>query len=156
MSRDPLGWVLEKVISGGQTGVDQIGLVLAKAFDYNTGGTVPKGWRTDAGPAPWLGTLYGCVEHKWSAEYRPRTMQNVFDADATVWFGVMSPGYVCTSLSVERCQKPWIVNPTVAELQAFILDNAVRTLNVAGNRIRTHPESAQRAEVTLRAGLLPF
>lgn len=157
MPRDPRGWVLEQVISGGQTGVDQKGLEVAKALGYKTGGVVPRTWRTDAGPAPWLGTEYGCVEHKVSDQYGPRTYANVRWADGTVLFGVLSsPGCKLTAKYIAQWQKPHLENPTVAELQAFILDNAIRVLNVAGNRLRTHPESTQRAEVVLTAGLIPF
>lgn len=149
------GWLLEQVISGGQTGVDQVGLEMAQWNNLRTGGWVPRGWRTDAGPAPWLGTKYGCREHKMIG-YMPRTRQNVFDSDATVWFGVESPGYYCTHDAVVAYKKLYIENPTVSELQQFILDHQIRVLNVAGNRLRTYPESTATARVVLWSGLLPF
>jgi len=42
------------VVSGGQTGVDQAALRAARASGIATGGWAPKGWATEAGPAPWL------------------------------------------------------------------------------------------------------
>ena len=45
---------LTTIISGGQTGADQAGLLAAQALGLQTGGWAPHGWRTDAGPAPWL------------------------------------------------------------------------------------------------------
>jgi len=45
--------VIERVINGGQTGVDQAGLRAARA-GIPTGGWPPQGWLTEAGAAPWL------------------------------------------------------------------------------------------------------
>lgn len=150
------GWILEQVISGMQTGVDQVALEVARALGYRTGGTAPKHFRTDAGRMPKLAELYGVKEH-WSPGYAPRTQKNVFDAEATVWFGVTdSAGYACTTNAVHNYQRHYCENPTVAELQAFILRHAIKVLNVAGNRLRTHPESSERARVVLTAGLIPF
>lgn len=151
------GQILETVISGLQTGVDQMGLQVARELRYKTGGTCPKGFRTDAGPAPELAALYGVQEHKWSSGYGPRTKQNVYDSDGTVWFGVTtSPGYTCTANAAHDHHRQWIENPTVAELQAFLIEHEIVVLNVAGNRLRTHPESADRARVVLLGGLIPF
>jgi Circularly permutated YpsA SLOG family len=46
--------MIELVISGGQTGADQAGLRAARASGIRCGGMAPKGWLTEAGPAPWL------------------------------------------------------------------------------------------------------
>lgn len=154
------GWVLDTVRTGGQTGVDQVALELAQDFAYATGGWVPKGWRTDAGPAPWLGTRYGCKEH-WSSSYGPRTDKNTWEADGIIWFGVESPGHKRTLAGYERALKAghrvfWISNPSVSEMQDFILKNTIRALMVAGNRLSTHPASADKARATMSGGLLPF
>lgn len=149
------GWVLEKVISGLQTGVDQVALEVARALGYQTGGTAPKGFRTDNGPRPDLAAHFGVTAH-WSPQYGPRTKKNVYDADATVWFGYDSAGWVCTANAIATHRKPYRINPSVAELQDFILKHGIKVLNVAGNRLRTHPESSERARVVLTAGLLPF
>lgn len=157
--RTGLGQILQQVISGGQTGVDQVALKVAQELGYKTGGVAPKGWRTDLGPAPWLGTQFGLTEHKVSSEYGPRTRENVRLADATVIFvaeHTWSPGCRLTQRLCLDLGKPHLVNPTCAELQEFLLCHPVRVLNVAGNRQRTHPESAERAAVVLRCGLIPF
>ena len=44
--------MIERVISGGQTGADQAGLAVAKRLGIPTGGCMPKGWLTEAGPRP--------------------------------------------------------------------------------------------------------
>ena len=54
---------LSKIISGGQTGADRAGLEVAKRLGYETGGTVPRGYKTSTGPDPTL-KEFGVVEHK--------------------------------------------------------------------------------------------
>ena len=49
--------MLECIISGGQTGADQGGLLAARKSGIQTGGWCPLGWRTELGPAPWLAVL---------------------------------------------------------------------------------------------------
>ena len=45
-----------KVISGGQTGADQAGLVAARRFGIPTGGWMPRGWKTSGDKlAKWSG-----------------------------------------------------------------------------------------------------
>lgn len=161
------GQILEMVVSGGQTGVDQVALKVARELHYRTGGVAPKGWRTDDGPAPWLAD-YGLTEHKVSSEYRPRTYENVRIADATVIFDAEadaageyaettgSPGCRLTRRFCQDLNKPYWINPSVSELQDFLIKYEVVILNVAGNRLRTHPESAERAKVVLTGGLIPF
>ena len=42
--------MIKKIISGGQTGADQIGLEVALSLGIPTGGTAPKGFITETGP----------------------------------------------------------------------------------------------------------
>lgn len=142
--------LVAKVISGLQTGVDQVGLEIAWHAGLATGGTAPKGYRTDAGPAPELGKLYG-LEESWSPQYAPRTIKNARTADLTVWFGDMaSPGGVLTRTSAEL----FCANPTADHFRA-ILDQYTKmrgrplVLNVAGNRLRTNPAATDQARVVL-------
>lgn len=145
--------MIEQIISGGQTGVDQVALIVAEALGIRTGGTAPKGWRTDDGPAPWLGTRFGLVE-SYDAGYVVRTVKNVRDADMTVWFGdVTSPGGRLTK-KIARIEQVyntkrkyhWLENPTVDDLTVYFgsLFN-VKILNVAGNRLRTNPAATALA-----------
>ena len=151
---------LQRVISGGQTGVDQVALEVAKALGYETGGTAPKGYRTDAGPNLALRDLYGLKE-SWSPQYAPRTIVNVRDADAVVWFGdPSSPGGRLTLEMAEQHRKRYRVNPTPAELCDW-LDQwpEHHVLNVAGNRLRTNPAATEAARAALTYALnelVPF
>ena len=74
--------MIGKIISGGQTGVDQAALRAAKACGIPTGGWAPKGFRTEDGPAPWLAD-FGLQEHA-SADYPDRTRANVGNAGLTL------------------------------------------------------------------------
>ena len=130
---------LHTVLSGGQTGADRAGLECAKALGLKTGGTAPKGYRTDAGPDLTLKDL-GLVE-SFSSGYPIRTSQNVKDSDATVWFGrTDSPGYKCTLRATVVHSKPIHENPQnlvdIADRYAII--------NIAGNRARTNPRVVQQ------------
>ena len=75
--------MIERVISGGQTGADQAGLAVAKRLGVPTGGYLPKGWLTEAGPRPDLGATYG-LEEAETAAYPERTERNVLASDGTV------------------------------------------------------------------------
>jgi Circularly permutated YpsA SLOG family len=141
-----------KIISGGQTGVDQVGLRIAKQFGYDTGGMVPKGCITDDGPAPWLVTDYGCVESEDSG-YRVRTIWNVRNSDLTVWWGdVRSPGGRLTKGTAEPLKR-WLENPSGEFLAYTLRERKIQILNVAGNRLRTNPDASVRAEIALRRAL---
>jgi Circularly permutated YpsA SLOG family len=122
-----------KVISGGQTGADRIGLEVARELGFPTGGTAPKGFLTENGPDPSLES-FGLVEDS-SPSYGPRTVRNILDANGTVLFGNMnSPGSRDTIRLCKIKHKPYIVNPIPAALMAFIRKHQINILNVAGNR----------------------
>lgn len=125
--------MLKKVISGGQTGADRIGLEVAKTLGIPTGGTAPRGWKTEAGPDPLLKS-FG-LQESVSSDYNKRTAENVINSDGTVLFGNMSsPGSVSTLRVLVEEERPYIKNPSIEELVKFIRDNNITTLNVAGNR----------------------
>jgi len=71
-----------KLVSGGQTGVDQGALQAARALGIDWGGWAPRGWRTEAGP---LSVVYRerMQEHS-SSNYLCRTQKNVVDSHATL------------------------------------------------------------------------
>src|ERR1700746_1175940 len=55
--------VIARIISGGETGVDLAGLEAARSCGIATGGTAPKGYRTEAGPRAELLRGFGLVEN---------------------------------------------------------------------------------------------
>lgn len=153
-----------KVISGGQTGVDFAALRAARACGIETGGTAPKGWLTEDGPAPWLAD-YGLVEHE-SLTYPPRTEANVRDSDATIWIGnPRSPGARLTLRMSQTHKKPlfwvpkaWVLpdEPSihshamcVANVKHWLLWDHFQVVNVAGNRESSNPGIGKAAEAFL-------
>ena len=136
--------MLNKIISGGQTGADLGGLEAGKELLFDgitTGGTAPKGWITEDGPQKELLSSYGLVECTKKG-YPPRTLKNVLNSDATVIIGnIHSAGSALTKkYCIENC-KPWIhllyneslTFENASLLANFIEDNEVKILNVAGN-----------------------
>lgn len=124
---------LLKIISGGQTGIDQLGLEVARSLGILTGGVAPKGYLTENGADERLRDLYGLIEHT-SASYPPRTGTNVEQSDGTVILGMVTGG---TKLTLDICQKqgkPYLVNPTVDVFRTWLIDNKIKVLNVAGSR----------------------
>jgi len=140
-----------KVISGGQTGADKTGLIIARELGIPTGGTAPKGWLTEAGPDYELRDIYGLVEHL-SPRYRPRTQKNVKDAAGTVIFGdTSSTGTRETLYACERYSRPFLVNCEPEVIWRWILALNIDVLNVAGNRLSKHPQIG----TIVRAALVP-
>lgn len=145
---------LRKVISGGQTGSDFGGLLVAKDFHLETGGTAPMGWKTSKGNNPALGSEFGLVEST-SPLYNIRTKANIVNSDATliVASNFQSPGTMFTGRFCASNKKPFFnlrleleSRFTGQELYDeqnypwvfvdFLSENNVSVLNVAGNRDR--------------------
>lgn len=139
---------ITKIISGGQTGVDTLGLQIAKKLGIETGGTAPKGFLRERGIDNDDIKSYGLVEvtDKQQAEYTTktgksdpwtaRTELNVRNSDGTVYFGNArtDAGYRATFRSAQEYNKPLLYNPTAQELKEWIEKNNIKTLNIAGNR----------------------
>lgn len=150
--------MLTKVISGGQTGVDQAALRAAKAAGLATGGWAPEGWLTEDGPAPWLAD-FGILECA-APGYPARTRRNVLAAHGCLWFGnPASPGGKLTQACCRRavvpfyCLRTW---DTDADVAAWLRDylypgRGAVALLVAGNRESKAPGIGARAEAFLAA-----
>ena len=77
-----------KIVSGGQTGVDQGALEAAVDLGVDWGGWVPKGWRAENGTVP--EQFRARMQEHVSANYIVRTRQNVADSHATL---ILSDAY---------------------------------------------------------------
>lgn len=165
--------MIERVVSGGQCGVDQAALRAARAVGIATGGWAPRGWTTLDGSGLWLAD-YGLLEHARPG-YAPRTEANVRDSDATLRIvaNFLSSGEKLTIAMVDRHKKPHADIILVADRYggyraiASILDGVrvdarpfkeivdwarrYRVLNVAGNSERTAPGIGAAAEGLLRS-----
>lgn len=139
--------MLEMVISGGQTGVDQAALRAARAAGLPTGGWAAQGWATEDGPAPWL-EGWGLKEAARPG-YPARTGLNVRQSDATLLFDGGGPGSALTVRECRRQAKPllrvrvWLrpgaaVRPrsddTPAQVALWVRSTGTAVLNVAGAR----------------------
>lgn len=163
--------MIERIVSGGQTGVDQAALRAARAVGVTTGGWAPRGWMTLDGPALWLAD-YGLLEHA-ALGYPPRTEANVRDSDATLRMAVdfESPGERCTLRMIDRHKKPRADVLLVVDrrhgghrVASMVVDGARRDarlevlvawarrhriINIAGNSERTAPGIGATAEALL-------
>jgi hypothetical protein len=141
------------VVSGAQTGADQAGLFVAKKFGYETGGWIPKGFITSDGPRPDFKQEYGIKEHT-SDSYVPRTYANARDSDGTIRIAgnLSSRGEICTLNAIKQFKKPRFdvkLNsknpPTPEDFVAWLDENNIETLNVAGNTESTYPGTFKEA-----------
>jgi hypothetical protein len=139
-----------KVISGGQSGVDSGALEAAYEAGLETGGTAPKGYRTENGPNLELLRKYGLVESS-AFNYNHRTKQNILDSDATVIFADLlhSPGTQLTMKLALENRKLVLINPSPQQLIEFIAQFKIKTLNVAGNRESIAPGIFDRTKKIL-------
>src|ERR1035437_4272324 len=125
--------MITKIISGGQTGADQGGLAAAKELGLETGGTAPKGYKTELGINLYL-KEFGLIESK-SSDYKSRTIENIQNSDGTVIFGnTTSTGSKLTLNTCIKLRKSYIINPSKLELIKWIYILRIHILNVAGNR----------------------
>jgi len=139
--------MLKKIISGGQTGIDKMGLIIGQQLGYETGGTAPTDFITENGVdytlngygltqiTPADKAYYETVSGK-KDRYTARTYVNTRDSDGTVYFSTdsHSPGSKTTRNGCTLHKKPFIMNPNVETLCKWIDENNIETLNVAGNR----------------------
>ncbi len=147
--------MLEKVISGGQTGADQAGWRAAKLCGLATGGWMPLGFMTEQGPRPAFAIDYGAVETT-TDDYTERTRANVRDSAGTIWFGVSdSPGGRCTLEACRQHGKPFVIvadpgtDDSYRSVAEWMRVSKIKTLNVAGNRESTEEGIGSRVEAYL-------
>lgn len=138
---------LEKVISGGQTGIDRYALDVAVAFSLPIGGACPKDRLSEDGAIP---DRYPLVELSVRA-YPPRTRKNIQDSDGTlILFEKFAGGSSLTRSMCLKHEKPYRLvdlkkgdQVDIPGCVAWIKENNIKTLNVAGNRESKLSKDAQ-------------
>jgi len=155
---------VHKVISGGQTGVDQAALRAALACGVAIGGWCPPGRVCDGGTIPEFFPLQETPAD--ASPERPalprsqRTEWNVRDSDATL---ILSPaalhardaGTCWTAECAARFGRPLMISdPTdpqaVTRVREWISQNGTNVLNVAGPNERMSPGVGMIAEDFVR------
>lgn len=134
--------MVEKIISGGQTGADRAGLDVALAVGLPIGGWCPQGRRAEDGPIP---SRYPLVETA-ERNYQTRTRRNVEDSDGTLILnlGKLDGGTALTVKLDQQIGKPCLIVALKdgIELIAFrewLAVNHIAVLNVAGPRESKRP-----------------
>lgn len=137
---------IERIISGGQTGVDRAALDWAIATGIPHGGWCPKGRLAEDGPIP---VRYELQETA-SSDYAIRTQWNIRDSDATVIFSCskqISGGTALTYKLGVGLGKPLLhvhagqgIAVATSNLKSWIQKHGIKVLNVAGPRESKEPE----------------
>ncbi len=128
--------MIQRVFSGGQTGVDRAALDMALELGVPCGGWCPSGRLAEDGP---LKEIYPLKETP-SKNYSQRTEWNVRDSDGTLVLhrGSLSGGTAFTIELAEEKNKPCLVIDLSTSPSQKLLDwvrqHRIRTLNVAGPR----------------------
>ena len=151
--------MLERIVSGGQTGVDRAALDVAIALGLPCGGWCPQARRAEDGP---IVPRYPLRETP-SAGYLQRTEWNVRDSDATliVACGPLSGGTRSTFAAARDMGKAVFaldLDDGIDEnaFLAWIANNNVGVLNVAGPRESQCPGIYAEAKVVLFALFQPL
>lgn len=144
-----------KVVSGGQTGVDQAGLLIASEMGVEIGGWCPKGGldenRVD------IRKRHPSLVEATTSNPDERTKLNVRDSDGTL---IIVPGWPLsekikdgTRLTIEEAQrlkKPYLIfsltnkHQDAHVIQAWVQDNNIEILNIAGPRESNSPGIYQK------------
>jgi len=131
-----------KIISGGQTGTDRAALDAAIHLNLPHGGWCPAGRRAEDGC---IGPIYRLKETR-THDYTCRTRWNVRDADATLILhrGNLQGGTAYTIACAKRLYKPCLTinleyQPHIQEILDWLMENKVKTLNIAGPRESKQP-----------------
>lgn len=125
-----------KVITGGQTGIDQWALLEARHWNIQVGGYLPKGGMTETGPFE-DPEEYGLVIVDY-ASYAERTKLNVAASDLVVWIGnPTTNGFKCTARNAKAMQKPFVqiqLLRGLGVLEDLLLHEQPERVMVAGHR----------------------
>ncbi len=137
--------MVNKIISGGQTGADRAALDVAIKLGISHGGWIPKGRLTENGR---LDEKYHLKEME-SANYNKRTEQNVIDSHGTliISHGKLIGGSEYTRDMVLRHGRPWLhidLNKTgsfqaAKQIRSWLAEHEIEVLNVAGPRASKDP-----------------
>jgi predicted Rossmann-fold nucleotide-binding protein len=146
-------WKVEKIISGGQTGVDRAALDAALELGISCGGWCPRGRKAEDGIVP----LKYPLEETSSPDYPQRTEMNIQDSDGTLLltWGPPVGGTLLTLRLARKHHKPYLLidlnkGEEALKVLEWLKNSLIQTLNVAGPRESEAPGIHDRAWNLLR------
>lgn len=143
---------VQKIVSGGQTGVDRAALDVAIELGIAHGGWCPKGRLAEDGP---IDITYQLQETD-SADYAIRTEKNVIDSDGTliIYRDELKRGTLLTNRLAKQHNRPLcrvrVGQVNLDRIVRWLHENAIRTLNVAGPRSSSDPTIAKATRDLLK------
>jgi hypothetical protein len=151
--------IISKIISGGQTGVDQAALDVAIALGIPHGGWVPKGRKTENGALPDKYRLKVMP----TSSYAKRTEQNVIDSEGTliISLGPLTGGSELTHKTAILHDRPCLhidlatlnTHQAVKTVRSWIVRHGIEILNIAGPRASENTEIYDMTTKILKAVL---
>ena len=143
----------QRIVSGGQTGVDRAALDVAIELGIPHGGWCPRGRLAEDGSIP---AKYQLAETE-SPAYRVRTERNVLDSDATLilYRSQLGGGTELTLRLAKRHAKAWMLvdladPPDKEAVRQWLKHAGAAVLNVAGPRESQAPGIGKQAADYLR------
>jgi hypothetical protein len=153
--------ILEKIISGGQTGADLAALDVALEYGIPHGGWVSRGRRNESGTLP---DRYRMKELS-SINYPKRTELNIVDSDGTLILshGKLSGEPALASRLIMKHRRPSLhvdlqdlsEYKAAAIIKSWIETRAIKVLNVTGPKASEDPRIYGATERILKSVLYP-
>jgi Circularly permutated YpsA SLOG family len=142
-------YMIEKIVSGGQTGVDQAALLVASELGITVGGWCPKGG-LDENKVCMLGKYP--FKEATTADPDEKTKLNIRDSDGTLIIVPTLPlpekikdGTILTIEDANRQQKPYLIirldqkENVVDTLKEWVDKHNISILNIGGPRESNSP-----------------
>ena len=144
--------MIQKVITGGQAGVERSAWSAARRAGLATGGYMAAGFVAEDGPQPRLAATFGAIEFRMDDARRTRA--NLRHVDGLLWFGAADlPHARDVFAACGEVGKPFLaVQPGATPLDHVIRWLGVfevKTLMVAGPPASADPPLGPKAEAML-------
>lgn len=152
MGEAVLSALVDRIVSGGQTGVDRAGLDVAIRHGIPHGGWCPRERLAEDGAVP---ARYDLRETA-SWDYAERTEKNVIDSDGTLILnaGKLNGGTLLTREFAKEHGRPWLVvdledGLDTDAVREWLRSRGIRVLNIAGPRESKRPGIYELASAAL-------
>jgi hypothetical protein len=142
--------MIEKIVTGGQTGVDQASLKIASDEGIEIGGWCPKGGLDEKGNC--ILDKYSSLKETETSDPNERTKLNIEDSDGTLIIVPCIPlpekikdGTLLTIEHAKKQKKPNLIislaekKDAVDTIHNWMQENDIKILNIAGPRESNAP-----------------